>query len=282
MSHRFTGQELDPETGLYAFPARNYDPRTSRWLSADPALEEYLPIAPTSDEAREHNQNLPGGGVFDVLNLAVYHYTSNNPLKYIDPTGAVEIDVENKIIIADLGDEQDMAAAAELLWSMERYGFSVVAMSEDGSVGLGFASYGDMAGFMDGADPGAGELPGYVGMALDLLSSALAYGGATTASNVVGGVGAAISGGQIVADIFAGQNVDPMDVADLLGSVSGFAHPMLPLAYYAGKGIVDLGKLSAYVLVGTAIEWANRGMAQAGLPFSYGSVPSRQDFMNRK
>ena len=63
VSHRFTGQELDPETGLYAFPARNYDPRTSRWLSTDPALEEYLPIAPTSDEAREHNQNLPGMGV---------------------------------------------------------------------------------------------------------------------------------------------------------------------------------------------------------------------------
>ena len=55
MTHRFIGQELDPETGLYAFPARNYDPRTSRWLSVDPALEEYLPIAPTSDKAREHN-----------------------------------------------------------------------------------------------------------------------------------------------------------------------------------------------------------------------------------
>ena len=88
MSHRFTGQELDPETGLYAFPARNYGPRTSRWLSADPALEEYLPIAPTSDEAREHNQQLPGmGGVFNTLNLAVYHYGANNPLKYVDPDG---------------------------------------------------------------------------------------------------------------------------------------------------------------------------------------------------
>jgi RHS repeat-associated protein len=26
MTHRFTGQELDAETGLYAFPARYYDP----------------------------------------------------------------------------------------------------------------------------------------------------------------------------------------------------------------------------------------------------------------
>ena len=87
MSHRFTGQELDPETGLYAFPARNYDPRTSRWLSADPALEEYLPAPGQSRD------ELPGmGGVFDRTNLAVYHYTSNNPLKYIDPTGESDIE----------------------------------------------------------------------------------------------------------------------------------------------------------------------------------------------
>ena len=88
MTHRFTGQELDPETGLYAFPARNYDPRTSRWLSVDPALAEYLPVASTSDQAREYNANLPGlGGVFNYFNLAVYHYGGNNPLVYVDPDG---------------------------------------------------------------------------------------------------------------------------------------------------------------------------------------------------
>ena len=82
MTHRFTGQELDPETGLYAFPARNYDPRTSRWLSADPALEEYLP-APGQGPG-----DLVGmGGVYNYANLAVYHYGGNNPLKYVDPTG---------------------------------------------------------------------------------------------------------------------------------------------------------------------------------------------------
>jgi RHS repeat-associated protein len=86
MTHRFTGQELDPETGLYAFPARYYDPQTSRWLGADPAMLAYLPML------GENPGDLPGlGGVFDPMNLNAYHYVSNNPLKYVDPTGEFEI-----------------------------------------------------------------------------------------------------------------------------------------------------------------------------------------------
>jgi len=41
--YKFTGKELDTETGLYYFGARYYDARVSRWISADPALEKYLP-----------------------------------------------------------------------------------------------------------------------------------------------------------------------------------------------------------------------------------------------
>ncbi|TWI71583.1 hypothetical protein JM98_02581, partial [Treponema putidum] len=40
------------------------------------------------DEAKKHNENLPGmGGVFNVVNLHVYHYAGNNPVKYVDPDG---------------------------------------------------------------------------------------------------------------------------------------------------------------------------------------------------
>ena len=61
-----TGKELDSETGLYYYGARYLDPRVSRWLSGDPALGEYVPVAPVSDEARKRNGNLPGmGGVFN-------------------------------------------------------------------------------------------------------------------------------------------------------------------------------------------------------------------------
>ncbi|WP_038109309.1 RHS repeat-associated core domain-containing protein, partial [Treponema pedis] len=64
---RFTGKELDEETGLYYYGARYLDPKYSRWLSGDPALNDYIPKAPIDDDAKKHNENLPGmGGVFNT------------------------------------------------------------------------------------------------------------------------------------------------------------------------------------------------------------------------
>ena len=76
------------ETGVNYYGARYLDPKYSRWLSGDPALSDYIPKAPIDDEAKKHNENLPGmGGVFNVVNLHLYHYAGNNPVKYTDPDG---------------------------------------------------------------------------------------------------------------------------------------------------------------------------------------------------
>jgi RHS repeat-associated protein len=68
--NKFTGKEWDDEFGVnwYHFPGRPYDPQIGRWLARDPKAE-----------------NSP--------NLTPYHYTRNNPLIYVDPTGEEEFKV---------------------------------------------------------------------------------------------------------------------------------------------------------------------------------------------
>ena len=83
-----TGKERDLETNLYYYGARYMCPKTSRWLSVDPAMGEYIPGAPINDDVKKRNKNLPGlGGIFNVVNMHTYHYAGNNPVKYTDPDG---------------------------------------------------------------------------------------------------------------------------------------------------------------------------------------------------
>ncbi|WP_246473253.1 RHS repeat-associated core domain-containing protein [Treponema parvum] len=88
LPYKFTAKEQDEETGLYYYGARYLDAKYSRWLSTDPAVGEYIPQTPVSDEAKKYNQSLPGqGGIFNIVNLQLYHYAGNNPVKYTDPDG---------------------------------------------------------------------------------------------------------------------------------------------------------------------------------------------------
>lgn len=56
--------------------ARYLDPKYSMWISTDPALSEYM----AGTEAG-------CGGIYNSINLSLYHYAGNNPVKFTDPDG---------------------------------------------------------------------------------------------------------------------------------------------------------------------------------------------------
>ena len=58
----FNAKEFDEETGMYYYGARYYEPRLSIWMSTDPMQE-------------------------DFANASTYHYTLNNPIRYIEYDG---------------------------------------------------------------------------------------------------------------------------------------------------------------------------------------------------
>ena len=65
VTNRYTGQQLDEDTGLYFYKSRYYDPQLARFTQAD----SVVPSASTSQ----------------ALNR--YTYVKNNPLKFTDPSG---------------------------------------------------------------------------------------------------------------------------------------------------------------------------------------------------
>lgn len=77
LPYKFSAKERDSETGLYYYGARYLNPKYSRWISADPALGEYV-----ADSSKSTS-----GGIYNSKNFNLYHYANNNPLKYTDPNG---------------------------------------------------------------------------------------------------------------------------------------------------------------------------------------------------
>ena len=61
----YRGYYYDSDLGLYYLQSRYYDPTTSRFINADDCL----------------------GANQDILSYNLYAYCSNNPIKYVDPSG---------------------------------------------------------------------------------------------------------------------------------------------------------------------------------------------------
>lgn len=81
--YKYTGKERDTESNYDYFGARYYDSELGRWMSADPLAMKNYGINP-------------------------YNYAHNNPLRFVDPNGMDDVEVEK-----DKKAKQEAEEAAE-------------------------------------------------------------------------------------------------------------------------------------------------------------------------
>jgi len=126
---KFTGNELDYETGLYYFKSRYYDPSIGRFISADDRL---------------------GGALdrHDVFNR--YAYVLNNPVSEFDPEGHSLVDFMRTFKTVMLGVAFGVAIVAGVALTVGTGGMAAsgvsIGLSVLGGILLGFGMGG--AGYM--------------------------------------------------------------------------------------------------------------------------------------
>ncbi|MBN2306805.1 hypothetical protein JXD20_02370 [Candidatus Peregrinibacteria bacterium] len=161
--YKFTGKELDDETGLHYYGARYYDSEIGRFVSVDPLLlsigspDFYKKRGKKTSgiELRQRNHGHLDYGhaadenrvLLDFLSnpqrLNVHAYVINNPVKFTDPNGEDEVHFS---LTANAG----LGASIGLNLSM---GFAF-----DGSYGI---SYSYQGGGFAGGDASIGLAAGY-------------------------------------------------------------------------------------------------------------------------
>jgi RHS repeat-associated protein len=105
---RFTGKERDAETGLDYFGARYYGSRIARFTTVDPVVDIKAALV-------------------DPQRWNKYAYGRNNPLRYVDPTGAVlELLGNDKGAALDRVKGMAGADAGNLLYTRESEGRTFV------------------------------------------------------------------------------------------------------------------------------------------------------------
>lgn len=83
--YKFTGQEFDPESGLYNYKARQYSPNLGRFMSPDEFTGGPVDAFSATDPLPPGP--LPYADLTNPQSLNKYAYTYNNPLNYIDSDG---------------------------------------------------------------------------------------------------------------------------------------------------------------------------------------------------
>ena len=243
VKQKFTGQELDDETGLYNYGARYYDPEIGRFVSADSIVQDYT----------------------DPQTLNRYSYCRNNPIILTDPSGSI------------FGIDDIIGAVIGALISGIQSDWNFQAMLT-GAV-IGGVSGGVFSG-VEGA--AAGAIKGTITNSTIAGAISRAAGGAA-AGATAGGMGAAIYGGDIGQGILRGAGLGAVGGAAFggIGGYFGKTWNMYRVGAYglAGGGVSELAGNSfsegaifagaaafarfAYnEFVGFDAEWESGGEAQ--------------------
>jgi RHS repeat-associated protein len=200
VNHKFTGQEIDNETGLYYYNARYYDPQLCRFITADTLVV--------------HG--------YDPQDLNRYAYARNNPLKYTDPSGHGFGSWLKRVFKSILG---GIAA-----------GVAFIAAAPLGPVAqlvAAGAAYGAVTGGIDGGIKGAlaGAGSGAVGglaiafggptAAWLAFTATAAYTGLTQGAEGLANLGADLIGGGIGFGIGVGIGPTVVNAAKTAGQMVG-------------------------------------------------------------
>ncbi len=176
-NYKYTDQELDPETGLYNYGARYYDPMIGRFISPDPIVQ-----AP-----------------FNPQSLNRYSYCINSPLIYVDPSGYGWISDRLHDACHFVGDVFEIVWQPAVQIVAGAAGFAV-----GGPLGAGFAvgltNYA-ITGDVNSALASAVQASLFFGAGEIAPGNAFAHAIAGAAG---GGIGAAITGGDIGCGIIVG------------------------------------------------------------------------------
>jgi RHS repeat-associated protein len=186
VSNRYTGQQLDEDTGLYYYGARYYDPELARFIQADSTI-------PDPEFSQAYNR---------------YAYVYNNPLKFSDPTGQFPWAIAWAIVEATVE-----ALPAIMISTMISASIACIAGANPKDAFLGSLTAG-LGGFLFGAIAGGALAAAVTGG--DPVQGAIS-GGVSAGVQITLGFSPAPSR----ADFLSGEYLIDLALSTASGSVCG-------------------------------------------------------------
>ena len=276
LAYRFTGQEFDPETGLYNYRSRLYDCQLGRFYETDPQAQFASP----------------------------YVYAGNNPILFLDPSGELsnaawggiisgaEIVLGVGIIVMTGGTLGTVVGAALIGAGISGAVYSATHTGKDFS----------WTGFIEADVKGAatGAITGGFGAAASLMSAGMSIGAAVvteTGMGIAAGLTSSVAGQAIQAtyDVVGGDTTAKDAFTNLFslhslegdlismglgaagGVVGGSITGVKTLAKQFGKMMDDISAINAFNNIepmGEDLE--HSAMAARGNQGSYGTFAVRE------